>query len=120
MTKSNGSLRNRLDNLSKDTLEEYLAVATRLREIEDSEAGQKNFLKFINSVWPDFIEGSHHRIFAQKLQDVADGKLKRLIVNMPPRHYDYDTSSRLEPLAWAGSIPFIGIFHCRITECILF
>ena len=25
-------------------------------------------------------------IFAQKLEDVANGKINRLIVNMPPRH----------------------------------
>ena len=27
-----------------------------------------------------------HKIYAEKLQAVADGKLKRLIINMPPRH----------------------------------
>jgi|TARA_A100001391_G_scaffold22893_1_gene12602 predicted phage terminase large subunit-like protein len=112
---ANGSLRKRLESLSKDTLEEYLAVASRLREIEESEAGQKNFLKFINSVWPDFIEGSHHRVFAQKLQDVADGKLKRLIVNMPPRHTKSEFASYHFPAWLVGRNPKLKIIQTTHT-----
>ena len=37
-------------------------------------------------MWPEFICGRHHKIFAQKLEEVANGTCKRLIVNMPPRH----------------------------------
>ena len=112
---ANGSLRKRLESLSKDTLEEYLAVASRLREVEESEAGQKNFLKFINSVWPDFIEGSHHRVFAQKLQDVADGKLKRLIVNMPPRHTKSEFASYHFPAWLVGRNPKLKIIQTTHT-----
>ena len=109
------SLRNRLENLSKDTLEEYLAVYTRLRDMEESEASQKNFLKFVNSVWGDFIEGSHHRVFAQKLQDVADGKLKRLIVNMPPRHTKSEFASYHFPAWLVGRNPKLKIIQTTHT-----
>jgi predicted phage terminase large subunit-like protein len=89
----------RLTQLSREQLEEYLAVKTRLQQMEKSEEAQKNFLKFVGRVWPDFIEGAHHRIFAQKLQQVAEGDLKRLIVNMPPRHTKSEFASYLFP-AW--------------------
>ena len=112
---ADASLRRRLESLSQDTLEEYLAVYTRLREIEESEAGQKNFLKFINSVWPDFIEGSHHRVFAQKLQEVAEGKVKRVIVNMPPRHTKSEFASYHFPAWLVGRNPKLMIIQTTHT-----
>ena len=112
---ANASLRQRLESLSKDTLEEYLAVYGRLKEIENSEASQKNFLKFINAVWPDFIEGSHHRVFAQKLQDVAEGRVKRLIVNMPPRHTKSEFASYHFPAWLVGRNPKLKIIQTTHT-----
>ena len=37
-------------------------------------------------MWPEFIEGEHHKIMAEKFNRVASGELKRLIINMAPRH----------------------------------
>ena len=37
-------------------------------------------------VWPDFVEGSHHRHIADKFNKLATGEINRLIINMPPRH----------------------------------
>ena len=50
-------------------------------------------------VWPDFIEGSHHKIINKKFNDLAQGKIKRLIINMPPRHTKSEFASYLLP-AW--------------------
>ena len=47
---------------------------------------KKNFLDFVKYMWPHFVQGTHHRIIAEKFDNIAKGKLKRLIVNMPPRH----------------------------------
>ena len=99
MAKNSATTNSRLEDLSREQLEEYLALYTRLKDVEASEQSQKNFLDFVKSVWPDFIEGAHHRIFAQKLQQVAEGSLKRLIVNMPPRHTKSEFASYLFP-AW--------------------
>jgi predicted phage terminase large subunit-like protein len=60
---------------------------------------QNNFLDFVKHVWPSFIAGRHHKIFAEKLERVANGELKRLIVNMPPRHTKSEFASYLFP-AW--------------------
>ncbi len=43
-----------------------------------------DFMSFTKAVWPEFIEGAHHRVIAQKFNDLATGKINRLIVNMPP------------------------------------
>ncbi len=58
-----------------------------------------NFLSFVKYVWPEFIEGSHHKIINQKFNDLAEGKVKRLIINMPPRHTKSEFASYLLP-AW--------------------
>ncbi len=59
----------------------------------------KNFLSFVKYVWPEFIEGSHHKIINKKFNDLANGKIKRLIINMPPRHTKSEFASYLLP-AW--------------------
>ncbi len=59
----------------------------------------KNFLSFVKYVWPEFIEGSHHKIINKKFNDLAEGKIKRLIINMPPRHTKSEFASYLLP-AW--------------------
>ncbi len=46
-----------------------------------------NFLSFVKYVWPEFIEGSHHKIINKKFNDMANGRIKRLIINIPPKNY---------------------------------
>ena len=66
-------------------------------------------------VWPQFIEGSHHKIYAEKLQAVADGKLKRLIINMPPRHTKSEFASYLFPTWLMGRDPTKKIIQATHT-----
>ena len=39
-------------------------------------------------MWPDFIEGYHHKIVAEKFNLLKARKIKRLIINMPPTAYE--------------------------------
>ena len=58
-----------------------------MAEKKDPKSRQKKTLcPLLSAVWPEFIEGAHHRIIAKKFNDLATGKINRLIVNMPPRH----------------------------------
>ena len=90
-------------------LESYDTQALKLllkKAISDKqEATQKDFLKFTKTVWPDFIEGKHHQIYAEKLNRIANGELKRLIVNMPPRHTKSEFASHLFPAFFMGRNP---------------
>ena len=56
---------------------------------------RNDFLTFVKHMWPDFIEGSHHKIIAKKFNKLASGEIKRLIVNMPPRHTKSEFASYL-------------------------
>ena len=75
-----------MTTVSGATDEQILKLELRLAQLERLEACQSNFLDFVKAVWPEFIAGQQHRIIAEKLERVARGELKRLIVNMPPRH----------------------------------
>ena len=85
--------------LTDDELAKIAPMVDRLTILEDRKEREDNFLNFVKFVWPQFIEGNHHKIYAQKLQDVADGKINRLIINMPPRHTKSEFASYLFP-AW--------------------
>jgi hypothetical protein len=75
----------------------------------------KNFLSFVKYVWPEFIEGSHHKIINKKFNDLANGKIKRLIINMPPRHTKSEFASYLLPAWMIGNNPKLKIIQATHT-----
>ena len=87
----------------------------RLNQLDDREEKQKDFMSFVKYVWPQFIEGAHHKIYAEKLQAVADGKIKRLIINMPPRHTKSEFASYLFPTWLMGRDPTKKIIQATHT-----
>ena len=62
-----------------DEVETYQSALVR-------EKAQKNFMEYVKLMWPGFIHGRHHALMAKKFEAIADGTLKRVIINMPPRH----------------------------------
>ena len=72
--------------LPEEEQEPFLPLSESLYSAKEREAGQEDFLSFVKSVWPGFIYGRHHALMAQKFEDIANGKSRRLIINMPPRH----------------------------------
>ena len=89
----------RLDHLSDQEIKEALVLQERLDLLANQKSCQTGFLDFIEYMWPEFICGRHHKIFAEKLEGVANGTIKRLIVNMPPRHTKSEFASTYFP-AW--------------------
>jgi len=87
----------------------------KYKELHDREEYQDKFLKFVRHVWPSFIAGDHHKIFAEKLEKVARGELKRLIVNMPPRHTKSEFASYLFPAWVMGQKPETKIIQATHT-----
>jgi predicted phage terminase large subunit-like protein len=52
---------------------------------------------------------------AQKFEDIANGKSKRLIINMPPRHTKSEFASYLLPAWYLGKYPDKKIIQCSNT-----
>ena len=89
---------------SEDQLE-ILRLLDELQKSKDREAAQSDFLTFVKIVWPAFIEGEHHKIMSDAFNRIASGELKRLIINMPPRHTKSEFASHLFPAWFLGRFP---------------
>ena len=101
--------------LTDEELAKVAPMLERLKTLDDRTTKQENFMTFVKHVWPQFIEGRHHKIYAEKLQAVADGKLKRLIINMPPRHTKSEFASYLFPTWLMGRDPTKKIIQATHT-----
>ncbi len=78
---------------------------TELDEAKKKEQSKTEFLPFVERMWPSFISGKHHSIMADAFERVANGDLKRLIINMPPRHTKSEFASYLFPAWFLGRYP---------------
>jgi len=101
--------------LPEEDQKPLLPLAESFGNAETREAGQDDFLAFVKSVWPGFIYGRHHALMAQKFEDIANGKSKRLIINMPPRHTKSEFASYLLPAWYLGRFPNKKIIQCSNT-----
>ena len=79
------------------------------------EKAQQDFLSFVREMWPGFIHGRHHALMAKKFQEIVDGKLKRLIINMPPRHTKSEFASNMLPAWFLGKFPEKKVIQCSNT-----
>ena len=102
--------------LSKQEIGQYLAVVDKVPEVERNkifallemdrvERCRESYLFFVRQMWPGFISGKHHQIMAEAFERVAAGELKRLIINMPPRHTKSEFASYLLPSWFLGKFP---------------
>jgi predicted phage terminase large subunit-like protein len=98
-----------------ESSEQELKLQLRLAQIKKNEACKNEFLIFVKNMWPDFIAGRHHQIIAEKLERVARGELKRLIINMAPRHTKSEFASFLFPAWMMGRNPRMKIIQATHT-----
>jgi hypothetical protein len=101
--------------LSEEEQAKLLPMIESLNLAEEREIGQTDFLSFVKSMWPGFIYGRHHALMAQKFEDIANGKSRRLIINMPPRHTKSEFASYLLPAWYLGRYPDKKIIQCSNT-----
>jgi len=67
--------------------------------------GKDSFLDFIHHVYPGYKVGPHHRKLARIFEEIAEGKKKRVIVNIAPRHGKSEMISYLAPAWFLGKYP---------------
>jgi len=100
-----------LETLPDEVLKEILLLTEAKKKLEIREKATDSFMTFAHHVYENFIEGEHHRIIAEKLEQVARGELKRLIINMPPRHSKSEFASFLMPAWFLGRNPKLKIIQ---------
>jgi hypothetical protein len=108
----------KLDSFPVDKQREILDLVEELTEMQEKEKARKEFLPFVRSMWPSFIHGRHHEIMAEAFERVARGELKRLIINMPPRHTKSEFASYLFPAWFLGMYPEKSYSDCSHRRAI--
>ena len=91
--------------LSEAEQEKLLAELAHLEKLKGQKRAQSRFLAFVREAWPSFIDGKHHAKMADAFERVARGEIKRLIINMPPRHTKSEFASYLLPAWFLGKFP---------------
>ena len=104
-----------IKKLPPDARRQYMKYAIKLAEKKKGSQVKSDFLSFVKHVWPDFIEGSHHKIIADKFNKIAEGKIKRMIINMPPRHTKSEFASNMLPAWMIGRKPDLKIIQTTHT-----
>ena len=101
----NKNVLSKVQNLSSDQKQELLTLLEELELAKDREKCHEDFMCFVGEMWSAFIHGRHHEIMADAFERVAKGDLKRLIINMPPRHTKSEFASYLLPAWFLGKNP---------------
>lgn len=80
-------------------------LAAAAQELLTRRQARTNLLPFIKYTYADFEAARHHLLMIQKLEDVAAGRLKRLMIFLPPRHGKSLIVSRRFPAWYLGQHP---------------
>jgi predicted phage terminase large subunit-like protein len=104
-----------ISKLPSDIRKQFKQLQVMYAEKKIQNKAKDDFLSFVKTVWPEFIEGAHHRHIAKKFNDLATGKINRLIVNMPPRHTKSEFASFLLPAWMVGRQPKLKIIQATHT-----
>jgi len=104
-----------LNKLPVDARKDFIKYAIKYDEKVKEQKVHEDFLTFVKSMWPDFIQGSHHKKIAEQFNRLAEGKINRLIINMPPRHTKSEFASFLLPAWMIGRNPKLKIIQTTHT-----
>ena len=104
-----------LDKLSQSEQAEIWALLAEIDKAELRETCAKDFMAFVKHVWPNFVEGAHHKTMARTFESVVDGDETRVAINLGPRHTKSEFTSYLLPAWFLGKYPDKKIIQCSNT-----
>ena len=104
-----------IEKLDPAEYESFMEKVNEYAGAVKREKAQVKFLDYVKEMWPGFISGRHHALMAKKFEDIADGKTKRVIINMPPRHTKSEFASYLLPSWFLGKYPQKKVIQCSNT-----
>lgn len=114
----------REDLLKYKTAEEELCAGERLIKTRHAEV---NLIDFAQLMLPDpedpedsnlsqFKPAEHHHIIARALEEMERGKIRRMIVTMPPRHGKTELCTRLFPCWFTAKNPGAQVIVAGYSE----
>src|ERR1700681_3462409 len=75
------------------------------RELLRRQKAQQSLVAFTRYTFPTYRPAAHHELVAEKLEAIARGEIRRLLIEMPPRHGKSELASRRFPAWFLGSNP---------------
>ena len=106
----------RIHELPLAEQQKILEIANRLNAARAKDHIKHDFIAFVKHMWPHFVEGYHHKVMANAFERVQRGELKRLIINMAPRHTKSEFASHLFPAFFMGHHPDRKIIQASNTS----
>jgi predicted phage terminase large subunit-like protein len=75
------------------------------RELLRRREARKSLISYTRYTFPNYLPAEHHHLIAEKLEAVARGDIKRLMIFMPPRHGKSELASKRFPSWFIGNNP---------------
>lgn len=104
-----------LDKLDPAMYEKLIDEVKVYQAAIEREKAQVSFMEYVRMMWPGFVHGRHHALMAKKFEAIAKGEMKRVIINMPPRHTKSEFASYLLPSWFLGLHPAKKVIQCSNT-----
>lgn len=113
-----------LDQKSDDELVELEKAARRALRVAEA---HDDLIAFAKLMKPDpedpndpdrslYLPAAHHRLIAEALQEVAEGRTLRLAISMPPQHGKSELASRLFPAWFMGRHPTKSLMFATYSD----
>ena len=96
---------NHLEDFSPEEQQEIEQIAGTLEVRTTAKHCRDDLIAFCKKMQPDYKVGSHHRVLANMLMDLAEGNKDRICVNIPPRHGKSQLVSIYFPAWFMGKYP---------------
>jgi hypothetical protein len=96
---------------SVEQIKKALEIKHEINVIE----ARDNFLKFVKFTKSDYQTNWHHAVLCDYLQKFAEGKIKKLLVTMPPQHGKSELTSRRMPAYLLGKNPTLKVIGCSYS-----
>lgn len=75
------------------------------KELNDRELARRHFKDFVNYTFKDYQWNWHNELLCDALEKVVNGEIKRLMIEMPPRHGKSELASIRLPAWFIGKMP---------------
>jgi len=94
-----------IDEFDDTEQQEILQIAEALADRRQAAKCRDDLIEFCKAMQPDYKVGKHHRILADILMGLAEGRKDRVCVNIPPRHGKSQLVSIYFPAWFIGKYP---------------
>ena len=91
--------------MSTDQKQTLLVMLDEKIKRLEIKAAQSDLIRFAKEVYPNYSVGGHHKVMARLFKEIAEGKKKRVIINIAPRHGKSELTSYLLPAWYLGLYP---------------